>query len=298
MQYNSRVNIIPLIRVFWRIFTLLFILSLAYVTTVFVVPYLDRRLPIFPVVLITYAVVAYVLIPLVIRFWRLVMKPNHIPRYTLTPDGWPADPVNIAVIAKSKRHFIATMKAAGWYTADPSTPRNLLREGYAILFDKPYFQAPFSAFYLFGRKFDIGFQIPYGNNLSPRHRHHVRFWRLVEQPNKTNDSGFNYWFTRIKHLFGRKKTIWIGAAIDDTSPIALRWRNLQITHANNAEHTVERDFIIDTLKQKKLIRSIRTIKDGEPFKLRSQNIGSTFYVDGYLKVVELKSGTPSLPKKS
>lgn len=283
-------NRLSILHGIWRVLTIVVVLVLALLTSFVLIPFLDRRLPIFPVILISYALVAYVLLPMVGRFWQLVIKPNHIPRYVVTPDGWPADPINIAIVAKSRRHFIRSMKKAGWYTADPSTLRNRIREGYAILLDKPYPNAPFSAMYLFGRKFDIGFQIAYGKNKSPRHRHHVRFWQLIDLPDVPHDDiHFAYWFERIKHLFLRRRKVWIGAAIDDVQPIGVRWRNLQLTHANSGEHTEERDFIIESLSRQHLISSITDIKDGEPFKMQSQNIGTRFVVDGYIKVIELKN---------
>jgi hypothetical protein len=278
-----------LIHTVWRILTLILVVLLALGTTMFFIPYVDRKLPLFPVILIVYLLVAYILIPVVFRFWRVVFKPNHIPRYTTTGDGWPADPVNIAIIAKSERHLRRAMARAGWYEADKRSLRNDLRELYAIIFDKPYPTAPFSSLYLFGRSFDLGFQIAYGKNNSPRRRHHVRFWRLRDKPTAADDTHhFAYWFERIKHLFGRRRTIWIGAAIDDTHPLGISWRNLQLTHGNNSEHTAERDFIIETLKEAGAVKVIADLKDGEPFKMRSQNIGTSFVVDGYIKVVTLK----------
>jgi len=276
-------------RTIWRLLVLGLVIGLAYVSTFILLPFLDKNLPIFPALFVLWFLVAYVGIPVIIRVWRLVFKPNHIPRYVTTPDGWPADPVNIAIVAKNKRQLIKSMRDAGWYTADRSTVKNLLHEAYSIVFAKPYPTAPFSALYLFGRKFDIGFQIPYGRNGSARHRHHVRFWQLIEKPHIDKGDHFTYWLERVRRFFGRKRTVWIGAAIDDTAPTGVRWRNLQITHQNSPEHTKERDLIITTLKEAGLVKRVNTIRDGEPFKMRSQNIGRTFIVDGNIKVVELKS---------
>ena len=276
-----------LIHTVWRILTLVLVIFLAVLTSLLLI-YLDRRLNIFPVILIIYILVAYLLIPLIIRFWRVVFKPNHIPRYTTTGDGWPADPVNIAIVAKSERHLRRAMARAGWHEADRRSLRNDLRELYAIIFDKPYPTAPFSKLYLLGRSSDLDFQLPYGKNQSPRRRHHVRFWRLRDKPSSADDTHFHYWFERIKHLFGRRRTIWIGAAIDDVHPLGVSWRNLQLTHGNSSEHARERDFIIETLKDAGAVKVITDIKDGEPFKMRSQNVGTSFVVDGYIKVVTLK----------
>lgn len=277
------------LRLLWRVMVFALLVFLTYTTFFVAFPYLDRRLPFVVAVLVVYILIAYFVLPTVIRFWRLVIKPDHIPRYVTTPDGWPADPVNIAVVARSKRHFIKAMKKAGWHTADKATLKNSLREAYALLFAKPYPTAPFSTFYLFGRPFDIGFQIPYGKNGSPRHRHHVRFWQLHDLPGQEDNKDFAYWFERVRHLFAGRQTVWIGAAIDDKDITGIRWRNLQLTHGNAAEHTKERDYIINTLSQHGLVKKVSSVKDGEPFKMRSQNIGTTFIVDGYIKVVELRN---------
>lgn len=278
-----------LLRLTWRLATFVIVIVSAYYTAFRLVPFLDKRMPAFFALLLGYGVFAYIVMPLVIRFWQIVFRPNHIPRYVLTPDGWPADPVNIAIIASSKRQLSQAMKRAGWYQADPATSKNLLREAYAIIMNKNYYSAPFSNFYLFGRKFDIGFQRPIKGKSSPRHRHHVRFWQLIEEPEIDKNNHFEYWLSRLQHLIGRRHKVWIGAAIEDILPLGLRWRNLQITHHNSRDHTRERDFIVRTLERAGAVSSVKTIKDGEPFRMRSQNIGTSFVVDGNIKVVTLKT---------
>ena len=278
-----------LLRLLWRLLTFIIVIASAIGTTFWLVPYLDRRMPVFFAILLAYGIFAYILLPLVSRFWHIVFRPDHIPRYVTTSDGWPADPVNIAIVATGKRQLISAMRRAGWHTADKSSLRNTLREAYAIVLNKDYLTAPFSTFYLFGRKFDIGFQMPITGKSSPRHRHHVRFWQVASEPHIDTNNHLGYWLARLQHLLGRSHKVWIGAAIEDTQPIGFRWRNLQITHHNSSEHTRERDFIVETLRAAGLVRSVTVIKDGEPFEMRSQNIGTRFIVDGNIKVVTLKS---------
>lgn len=276
-------------RIFWRCLIFLLGFFSLWATVTYFIPFVDSRIPLFFALLATYSLLAYVVIPALIRLFRLVIKPNHIPRYATTGDGWAADPVNIAVVARNQKHFVRTMRQAGWYTADKATLKNNIREAYALIFNQPYLTAPFSNLYLFGRGFDIGFQIPYGARQSPRHRHHVRFWHL--QPasiDKDTHAHSIYWLQRLRTFFAKKQTVWIGAAINDTHITGLRWRNLQITHANSAKHIDERDLIIASLEKIGAIKSIKEIKDGEPFKLRGQNIGTTFVVDGYINVITLK----------
>jgi hypothetical protein len=270
----------------WRLVVLLLGVVLAYSVIFIIYPYLDSKLPFFIVVLLVYIVVAYFGLPALIRTWRLLIRPDHIPLYVTTRDGLPSDPVNIAVVAKNRRHFIRTMQKAGWYTADKATLRNNLREAYAIVFNKPYPTAPFSNLLLFNRPFDLGFQMPYGKNLSPRSRHHVRFWQLREQSDDPMHSTF--WKRHLKRFIGREKTIWIGAATDDMHAGGIRWYNLQLTHRTHPMHYRERDHIIHSLKKQKGIKTVTEIKAGEPFAMRGQNFGTSFVCDGRLLVVELQ----------
>lgn len=277
-----------ILRWVWRVLTIGLIVGLSYATTFVIFPFLDKRLPIFWAVLFAYVVVAYGMLPLVSRFWQVVFRPDHIPRYVTTPDGWPADPVNIAIVAKDRRHLEKAMRRSGWYKADKATLTHIIHEAYAIITNQNYLTAPFSNFYLFGRPFDVGFQMPIEGKSSPRHRHHVRFWQLRDEPHIDTNNHFDYWVYRFKHLFGKKRQIWIGAAIEDSQPIGFRWRNLQVTHHNSHEHTRERDFIVTTLKQAGYVKRVQKLQDGEPFRMRSQNIGTSFVVDGDIKVVELQ----------
>jgi len=274
-----------LLHALWRLLVLALGILLAYVSAFVVFPFLDKRLPFFVAFIVLYIGVAYFALPWLIRFWRVVFKPNHIPLYVTTRDGLPSDPVNIAVVAKSKHQLVRAMKKAGWHTADKATLKNSLHEAWALLYNQPYPNAPFSALYLFNRHFDVGFQIPYGKNKSPRHRHHVRFWQLVDS---TEDHGhFRFWIRHFRKFLGKEKTVWIGAAIDDVSPYGIRWYNLQVTHRNHPLHHRERDYIISTLRDAGLVKSTSKIKAGEPFEMRSQNVGINYVCDGTLRVVEL-----------
>ncbi|MEO5690940.1 MAG: LssY C-terminal domain-containing protein, partial [Candidatus Saccharimonadales bacterium] len=178
---------------------------------------------------------------------------------------------------------------AGWYEADPSTLRNTIHEAYAIVANTTYLTAPFSKLYLFGRRFDIGFQRPIKGKAAPRHRHHMRLWQVTDQPHIDTHGHFAYWVERLKHFFNKEQSVWIGAAIEDIDPIGIRWRNLQITHKNSHLHEKERDYFVSTLREAGLVKSVHIIKDGESFTMRSQNIGTSFIVDGNILVVELKS---------
>lgn len=276
-------------RILWR--CLIFMLgavSLWAVVTYFI-PFVDSRIPLFFALLATYCLLAYIVIPALIRLFRLVIKPNHIPHYTTSGDGWPADPVNIAVIAKNKKSLIRAMAAAGWYQADEMNFKNGMRGLKSFVFNKPYPTAPFSNLYLFDKKQDIGFQISTNRALSMRTRHHVRFWRLEEPRHESKyHPHLSFWQHKLSHLFGSKKTIWIGAAIEDNNPIDIQWYTGRLTHGVNHDTDRERDFIIQTLRDAQHIRHESITEAGESLSFRGQQFRTIYITDGSLKVIELK----------
>jgi hypothetical protein len=277
-------------RAVWRIFILLIGAVLIWLTVFKIVPYAEVRLPVFVIVLLIYATFAYIIIPALIRILRLFDQPNHIPLYAITSDGWPSDPVNIAVVTTSREQLINSMQRAGWYVADEPTLKNNLKALYAMVFNRPYLTMPFSALYLFGRPFDIGFEKPTDERLSPRSRHHVRFWQLEEPEDEKHLHHFNFWHRKVKHLLGLEKQIWIGAAIKDTNIFGIRWRSGSLTHQISVDVDAERELIISDLSKARQVRTVDIISSGEPFSFRGQTInsGGPLICDGTLSVVELR----------
>ena len=85
--------------------------------------------------------------------------------------------------------------------------------------DKPYAEAPVSPLFVFGRKQDLAFEKPVGENA--RRRHHVRFWRSTD--------------------LGREGVpLWIGAVTFDRS-VGLSRTTGQITHHIAPDIDAERD---------------------------------------------------------
>lgn len=277
-------------RMIWRLLIFAIGIVIVWFTIFKVYPYAHTQMPAVVVLLLLYCMFAYVVIPALFRLFRLFIKPNHIPLYVTTGDGWPADPVNIAVIAHSKKHFIKAMESAGWYLADKTTFKNTLREAFSIFFNRPYPHAPFSNLYLFDQPFDIGFQKPANDKMSARSRHHVRFWEFT-LPDDSSQHTFHtaFWHVRLKHLLKLDKRIWIGAAIDDTGPLGIRWRYGQLTHRNNPDTNQERDLIVSDLKSANFIKSVEIIQAGKPFSFRGQTLGNNFVCDGTIKVIGLKN---------
>lgn len=278
-------------RLIWRliIFGLGIVAIWLGITKVY--PYADTRLPAFVVVLLLYCAFVYIVIPLLFRLLRIVIKPDHIPLYVTTADGWPSDPVNIALIVKNQKHLIDAMNKAGWYTSDPMTFKNGFLELISMIFNTRYPAAPLSNLYLFNRAQDVGFEIPTNDHGSARTRHHVRFWRLQEplvHTDKKHRYAYTFWFQKLQHLLVGKKEMWIGAATEETYAIAVQWRTGQLTHGGSDESDKERDFIIKSLKNAGMVVKVHTSEPGEKLRFRGQQL-RTFYVsDGSIKIARLK----------
>jgi hypothetical protein len=277
-----------LLRLLWRIFVGVVATSLAYGTVFLFYPYLDNRLPLLINLIIIYILVAYLGIPLLVRLWHLVLRPRHLPLYAVSADGWSSDPVNIAIVCKSKEQLVRDMERAGWRIADKSTFKNSLHFVLAFVLKQPYPTAPVSGLYLFGRRHDIGFQIQTGDPATPRHRHHVRFWQVLPDEEETAHQHTTFWRNILKIFSTHKRQIWIGAATHDIGPFALRVRNLQLTHQIDHRTDIERNFVIRTLTDSKAILRQETIPAGEPVAFRGQTFGVNIVTDGTLQVVELK----------
>ena len=278
-----------LLRLIWRVFVFIVGIFLSYGIIFRFYPYIDQKLPVALAMLLTYLVVAYMFIPFLIRLWRIVLKPNHIPIYTTSPDGWPVDPVNIAIIARSRKKLIKQFECAGWTLTDESTIKNLVIAGFAMFFNKSYPAAPMSKLILFNRGQDIAFQAPDERfeTHSPRHRHHVRLWRLEvpEEPDHHHD----FWHELLKIFHRRRSEIWIGAATHDISLIGFRRRNLQVTHRIDSDTNKERDYLINSFKDARcLIGPVQDIASGHELEFNGQTFGVNIIVDGRLKVIRLK----------
>ncbi|MEO5950251.1 MAG: LssY C-terminal domain-containing protein [Candidatus Saccharimonadales bacterium] len=273
----------------WRLLVGGLVIILAYVTFFLLYPYLDNHLPFLIVLIVLYLWLAYVGIPVLVRIWRSVFKPSRLPVYATTGDGWSSDPVNIAIVCKSKNQLIKNMHKAGWSVADKATLSSTFRTILSMILRKSYATAPFTNLYLFGRAHDIGFQIESGEQPSPRHRHHIRFWQLQTKDSPDKYGHTTFWNKILSIFTKRQQEIWIGAATYDSRSIAFRIQNLQVTHQIDDETDKERDFVVNSLKNKGLIKRLETITAGEPLEFRGQTFGVTIVTDGTLKVAELKN---------
>lgn len=277
------------LRQVWRLIIFLLGAFLLYELILLFWPSTGSRLAIFGALLTIYCVMAYGVIPALFRLYHFLIEHDHIPLYATYGDGWASDPVNIAVVTRNRRALRTAMKQAGWYEADPGTLVNNLREVWSIIFNKAYPTAPVSSLYLFNRRHDIAFQIPTNASMSARTRHHVRFWRLEPPIQKRHDRGhFEFWSSKLLNWFHKDSEIWIGASTEDFRSVDIRWRTGQLTHGGSHESDKERDFIIQTLRDNKLVKSVNTTEPGEHFKFRGQQFRTIYTTDGSIKVVQLR----------
>jgi hypothetical protein len=176
--------------------------------------------------LCAYALSAYVIVPaLWIRYAHRHPAFDDIPRITYTGDDHPGDPLNVALIG-TETALKKIMIAAKWYPANPLTLRSCLEIAEATVLKRPYDEAPVSSLYLFGRKEDLAFEQPVGNN--PRERHHVRFWRTP-------------------HLDPEGSPVWIGSAMFDQH-VGFSRTTGQITHVTAPDIDAERDYLFHDLE--------------------------------------------------
>ena len=127
-----------------------------------------------------------------------------------------------------------------------------------------------SNLFLFGRKEDLAFEQPVGDN--PRQRNHVRFWKI----DKSDDVG---------------RPIWIGSASYDEG-VEFRTTTLQITHRISPDLDKERDHLFADLKATGELAEEYTV-DGFHKELKGKNGGGDpWYTDGDLSVGVIADKTP------
>ena len=246
---------------------------------VFVVfDFADRRLPWFLALAVTYGVAAYIILPRIVRMGLKILHRKRVPRYTITGDGLPGDPVNLVLIG-TLQQLHAAFATAGWSEADRLGLTSSWRMARAFVFNSPYPTAPFSTLYLFGRGQDIGFQKAIAD--SPRKRHHIRFWALDIALVEATWGTAKFWLNTDRPP-NNACVYWIGAGTKDTG-FSLTQLTFQITHATDSDTNAERDFIISELRNSQVIGDARKVQAGQHIEHINRYI-----TDGEIALADLK----------
>lgn len=277
---------IPLLtRVAKRLLVLLVGALFIYIAVWRVFPFFDNRTPVAIALFITYVVMAYAVIPVLFRVFRIFYHPVHLPLYCTTPDGFASDPINIALVG-NRPQVILAMQAAGWHQADSKTILNVFRQVVWTLLRRSYPSAPVSSLYLFGRTQDMAFEKEIQD--SPGHRHHVRFWAADTQLAGEFEPHVRFW--RRFHRYNRKHPqaqFWVGAASKDIGFAPIR-HNAQLTHMIDPNTDHERDLIMKNLKRSRQLHSHRTVHVHRPFSLKNRAWRGFLQSDGRITICTLR----------
>jgi hypothetical protein len=190
---------------------------------------------------------------------------EDIPGITHTVEGTAGDPLNVALVG-TKAEVMKVMVAAKWYPADPLTLRSCLEIATASVLERPYEAAPVSNLYWEGRKEDLAFEQPVGDN--PRHRHHVRFWKS----DKVDFDG---------------RPVWVGAAIYDQR-VGLSHTTGEITHHTAPDIDAERSTLFHDLEQTGQLSEVFIVADFHKVREGRNGGGDPWHTDGNLDAGEIK----------
>jgi hypothetical protein len=183
------------------------------------------------------------------------------PRITQTGDHHPGDPPNVALIG-TQEQIESVMAAAKWYSAAALGLRTDLEIAADTVLSRPDDSAPVSSLYLFGRKEDLAFEQPVGDN--PRHRHHVRLWK-----------------TEKMSPDGRPE--WIGSAVYDQR-VGLSRTTGEITHVTAPDIDAERDYLLECLARTDDLAKQYAIPDFHEQREGRNGGGDPWRTDGALYV--------------
>ncbi len=213
------------------------------------------------ILLTVYVVLGYIVLPFFWRHYEHHPAMADAPKFTVTGEGIPGDPLNVGLVG-SKEEVIRGLLKAGWSPADPITFRSSVRIVESVLLHRSYEDAPVSNLYLWGRKQDLAFEQLVGG--SAKERHHVRFWES-------------------KELGSDGRPLWIGAATFDRK-VGLSHRTGQITHHIAPDIDAERDKVIGDLQNvRQIVRVYQVTGIGPTISARNGG-GDRYYTDGEVTI--------------
>src|SRR3979411_1630819 len=211
-----------------------------------------------------YTLLAYLILPAVWTHYEHQKRLADLPMVTLTAQGIPGDPINVGLVGETK-DVLCAMQAAGWSPADPVTLRSSIEIAGSVLLDRPYRDAPVSPLYYLGRREDFAFEKPVGS--SPDHRHHVRFWKVLDQGEE-------------------KRPVWLGDATFDRS-VGVSHYTGAITHHIGADIDAERALLAANLEAAGMVDAKYQVTGVGPTVAARNGGGDLYYTDGEVWVLRL-----------
>ena len=133
-------------------------------------------------IIAAYMMIAYVIVPAGwVEYEHRHPAIDDTPGITTTGDDHPGDPINVALTG-TEADLKKAMLAAGWFVADSLGLKSDLKIAADTVLERPDEKAPVSNLFFWGRKEDLAFEQPVGDD--PRQRHHVRFWKSEKLDDK------------------------------------------------------------------------------------------------------------------
>jgi len=215
-------------------------------------------------ILIAYGLLAYVILPALWTHYEHQKGLAGLPMVTRTGQGIPGDPINVGLVGETK-DVLCAMQAAGWYPADPVTLRSSIEIAGSVLLDRPYRDAPVSPLYYLGRREDFAFEKPVGS--SADHRHHVRFWKVLDQGEE-------------------KRPVWLGDATFDRS-VGVSHYTGAITHHIDADIDAERKLLAGDLEAAGMVEARYQVTGVGPTLAGRNGGGDLYYTDGEVWIMRL-----------
>jgi hypothetical protein len=225
---------------------------------------LDRFLRFALVVVIAYTVLAYLLLPLFWTHYEHQKGLANLPMVTRTGQGIPGDPMNVGLVGNTA-DVICAMHAAGWYPADPITLKSSIEIIGSVLLDRPYKDAPVSNLYYLGRREDLAFEKPIGQNAD--RRNHVRYWKVLDQGEE-------------------KRPVWLGASTEDRG-VGVSEYTVAVTHHISGDLDAERALLAADLENAGMVDAKYQVTGIGPTLTGRNGGGDLYYTDGEIWVLRL-----------
>jgi hypothetical protein len=225
---------------------------------------LERTLLLSLVVIIAYTALAYLLLPLFWTHYEHQKGLANLPMVTRTGQDIPGDPMNVGLVGDLS-DVVCAMHAAGWYPADPITLKSSIEIVGSVLLDRPYKDAPVSNLYYLGRREDLAFEKPIGQNAD--RRNHVRYWKVLDHGEE-------------------KRPVWLGAATEDRGVGVSRY-TAAVTHHISANLDAERALLTADLENAGMVEAKYQVTGIGPTLAGHNGGGDLYYTDGEIWVLRL-----------